>query len=96
MPASLVVTTLGLVLHDVNLLRLTGKRDRARDLCAFDNRRTDGRVRAVVHEQYLIEDNRVTLLEVAGELFNRNYVALRDDKLLPAGLNYGHFHVDKL
>lgn len=92
MAATLVVATLRLVLHDVNFLRTGNHRDCALDLRAFDRRRADGRVHTVVYEENLVKNDRITLLQVAGELFNRNCVAFGDDKLLPARLNYGHFH----
>jgi len=96
---ALIVAALWLVLHHLNLLPEPGEDDGALDLRAFDNRRADGRVRAVVYEKHLVKDNCVTYFPdrftpsyVEGELLNNNRVALGDDILLPAGLDYGHFH----
>src|SRR3989344_2676745 len=90
--AALVVAALRLVLHHFNFLCLPGENNGDLDLCALDDGRTDGRVRAVVDEEHLAKDNRVTLLQIPRELLNSDNVALRDDILLPAGLDYGHFH----
>ena len=92
MPLALVVAALRLILHHFNLFAQSGEDDRALDLCALNDGRTDGCVRAVVDEEYLAEDNRVALFQVPRELLDRNSVALGDDILLPAGLDYGHFH----
>src|SRR3990167_5275200 len=92
MPFALVVAALRLVFHHLDFLTQSGLNNGALDLCALDKRRTDGRVRAVVDEEHLAEDNRVTFLQIPQELLDNNSVALRDDILLPAGLDYGHFH----
>ena len=92
MPFALVVAALRLVLHHLDFLTQSGENNGALDLCALDNGRTDGRVRAVVDEEHLAEDNCVTLLQIPRELLYSDNVALRDDILLPASLDYGHFH----
>ncbi len=92
MSATFVVAALGLVLHDFDFLAAADNHDGPLDLRTFDKRCADGRVRAVVDQENLVERDGVTLLEVAGELLDRDSVALGDDILLPAGLNYGHFH----
>ena len=66
MPFALVVAALWLVLHHLDFLTQSGENNGALDLCALDNGRTDGRVRAVVDEEHLAEDNRVTLLQIPG------------------------------
>src|SRR3989344_7552350 len=92
MSLALVVAALRLILHHFNLLILPGENNSALDLCAFNKRRADGRVRAVVYEEHLAKDNRVTLLQIPRELLYSDSVALGDDILLPASLDYGHFH----
>ena len=92
MPFTLVVAALRLVFDYLHLLPKSSLNNGALDLRTLDCGRADGRVRAVVDEEHLAKDNRVTLLQVPGELLNNNRVALRDDILLPAGLDYGHFH----
>ena len=92
MPFALIVATLRLILHHLHLFPKSGLNNSALDLCTFNDRRTDGRVRAVVYEEHLVKYNRVTFFQVPRELLYSNSVALRDDILLPAGLDYGHFH----
>src|SRR3989344_1116736 len=92
MPFTLVVAALRLVFDYLHLLPKSSLNNGALDLRTLDNGRADGRVRAVVDEEHLAEDNRVTLLQIPRELLNNDSVALGDDILLPAGLDYGHFH----
>src|SRR3989338_7636137 len=92
MPFAFVVATLRLILHHLVFLIKPGENNSALALCPLDEGRADGRVRAVVDEEHLAEDNRVTFLQIPRELLDNNSVALRDDILLPAGLDYGHFH----
>jgi len=93
MPIALIVATLRLILHHLNFLCLSGENNGALDLRALDERRADGRVRAVVNEEHLVKDNCVTLLQISGEFFDSNRVAFRDDILLSASFDYSHFHV---
>lgn len=92
MAVALVVAALRLVLYYLYFLIESGENNGALDLGTLDKGRPDGRVRAVVDEEHLAEDNRVTLLQVSRELLNSDSVALGDDILLPTGLDYGHFH----
>lgn len=92
MPVALQIATLWLVLNHLKLLAFTGEDDRTLDLCTLDSWCTDGRVRAIVDEENLIENDFVALLQVTRKLLNRNSIALRDDILLATGLDYGHFH----
>lgn len=57
MAVALEITTLRLILHHLYFLGLPDENNSALDLCAFNHRRTDGRVRAVVDEEHLVEDN---------------------------------------
>src|SRR3989344_8524544 len=92
MPFAFVVAALWLILHPLNLLPEAGEDDGALTLRIIDNGRADGRVRAVVDEEHLAKDNWVALLQILGELLYNDTIALLDDILLPARLNYGHFH----
>src|SRR3989338_9321941 len=92
MPFALIVAALRLILHHLHFLIQSGENNGALDIGSLNDRSPDGRVRAVVDEEHLAKDNRVTLLQIPGELLYLNSVALRDDILLPASLDYGHFH----
>ena len=92
MPFALVVAALWLVLYHFDFLSQSGENNGALDLRALDSWRADGRVRAVVDEEHLVEDNCVTFFQIPRELLYSDSVALRDDILLPASLDYGHFH----
>ncbi len=96
MADALKVATLRLVLNHFDFLGFPGEDDRTFDLCALDEWHTDGRVRAVVDEEYLIKYDCVTFSQVyllgIRELLYRNNIAFRDDVLLPSSLDYGHFH----
>ena len=103
MAAALVVTALRLVLHHLDFFPESCLNNGALDLGSLNGWSPDGRVRAVVDEEHLAEDNRVTDLParftlsfVEGEFLDRNSVALGDDILLSTGLDDGHFHVPKL
>lgn len=93
MPTTLKVAALGLVFDDTYLLTPSGKDHGTLDLRTLNRRRANGRVQAVVDEQYLVKDNCITLLKIRREFLNRDHVALLDDVLLPAGLDDGHFHM---
>ena len=92
MAPALEIAALGLVLHDFDLLCAADGRHRPCDLRARDQGRADGRVHSIVDKENLVEGDSVTLLDRSGELLDRDGVALRDDILLPASLDYGHFH----
>jgi len=92
MSATFVVAALRLVLHYFYLLSPADHRDGPLHARALYSGRADGRVRTVVDQENLVERDGVALLEVVGELLDRDSVALGDDILLPAGLDDGHFH----
>lgn len=92
MATALVVAALGLEFNHFNLLALACGNDSTLNLCALDSGSSDSRVRAVVDQQHLVEAHLVAGDLVAWELLNENSVALGDYVLLPAGLDYGHFH----
>ena len=75
MAAALVVAALWLVLYHLDLLIQSRENNGALDLRAFDKRRADGRVRAVVDEEHLAKDNRVTFFQIPRELLNSDSVA---------------------
>src|SRR3989344_3996658 len=89
---ALEIAALGLVLHNLDLLRAADERHGPRDLGAFDQGRSDGRVHSIIDEEDLVEGDGVTLLDRIGELLDGDGVAFGDDILLPASLDYGHFH----
>lgn len=76
MTAALVVATLRFVFHHLDFLVESRENNSALDLRTLDSWRADGRVRAVVYEEHLGEDNCVTLFQIAGELLNNDSVAL--------------------
>ena len=75
MSDALVIAALRLVLHHFDFLCLPGENNGALDLCTLNSGRTDGRVRAVVYEEHLVKNNRVTCLQIPGEFLNTNRVA---------------------
>lgn len=95
MTAALEIATLRLVFDDLHLVGATVFDDGAFHFGSLDNRSPDGCVRAIINEKYFVERHTIAFLKAFGELLDEDGVSLGDDILLPASLDYGHFHSGK-